>query len=166
MFDSFALCALVASLAPMPTHAGALCGVACQAAAVADAAKQNAPAAEPVTPAKPKIELVSVETAIVDRTNAERSRYGLPPLEVDESLMESARAHAQWMTRNQTMRHTSAAVAENIAMGQQDSQQAMSSWMGSSGHRANILNPSNHRIGVAAFQTASGVIFWCQQFRP
>ncbi len=155
MFDSLCSCALLAGLAPMQPHVGVVAGIAAQTAVVV-----------PSPAAKPKIELAAVEKAIVERTNAERARYGLALLEVDEGLMESAREHAQWMTRNQTLRHTSAPVAENIAMGQQDSQQALASWMGSSGHRANILNPAHRRIGVAAFQTASGIIFWCQQFRP
>jgi uncharacterized protein YkwD len=122
--------------------------------------------AEPAPASQPKIELVSIEKDVVERTNAERTRFGLPPLQVDVGLMQSARDHARWMMRNHVMQHTSAAVAENIAMGQQDGQQALASWMGSSGHRANILNPAHRRIGVAAFQAASGTIFWCQQFRP
>ena len=69
------------------------------------------------------------------------------------------------MTRNHAMVHTSRPVAENIAMGQPHSSDVVQSWMNSSGHRANILNPGHRRIGVAAYRTASGVIFWCQQFR-
>ena len=94
-----------------------------------------------------------------------RARYGLPPLEVDDRLMESARAHATWMTLNQTMQHTRQPVAENIAMGQRDSQEVVQCWMNSSGHRANILNGGHRRIGVAAYRTIQGTIFWCQQFR-
>jgi len=119
-----------------------------------------------VSPNKTKVQLVSIERSIVERTNAERARYGLPPLQVDEDLMKSAREHAQWMGRTRAFQHTRAAVAENIAMGQRDSNEALSSWMRSSGHRANILNPGHRRIGVAAFQTLEGLIYWCQQFRP
>ncbi len=107
-----------------------------------------------------------MERSIVDRTNAERARYGLPPLEVDVELVKSARAHAIWMTSNQTLRHTSQPVAENIAMGQRDCQEVVGTWMRSSGHRANILNRGHGRIGVAAYRIGEGVIFWCQQFRP
>ena len=42
---------------------------------------------------------------------------------------------------------------------------AIGGWMGSSGHRANILNRSYRRIGVAAYQSNGGTIYWCQQFR-
>jgi len=79
--------------------------------------------------------------------------------------MKSARDHCAWMTNNQAFRHTSQPVAENIAMGQQSPEDVLGSWMRSSGHRANILNGSHRRIGVAAYRTGHGVIYWCQQFR-
>jgi uncharacterized protein YkwD len=111
------------------------------------------------------VKLAAIEANIVSYTNEERVRFGLAPLEVDKELMESAREHAAWMTRNQSMVHTSQPVAENIAMGQPHSSEVVQCWMNSSGHRANILNPGHRRIGVAAYRTDGGVIFWCQQFR-
>jgi uncharacterized protein YkwD len=111
------------------------------------------------------VKLAAIEANIVSYTNQERARYGLPALEVDKELMETAREHAAWMTRYQAMVHTSRPVAENIAMGQPHSSDVVQCWMNSSGHRANILNPGHGRIGVAAYRTAGGVIFWCQQFR-
>ncbi len=112
-----------------------------------------------------KIRLVAIERSVVAATNANRAEYGLPPLEVDEDLMRSARRHCAWMTNNESMRHTSDPVAENIAMGQDSPESVLRTWMGSSGHRANILNGAFRRIGVAAYQTPRGVIFWCQQFQ-
>lgn len=108
--------------------------------------------------------LIPIERNLVLYTNAERARYGLPPLEVDPNLLRSARDHAAWMTRNQVLQHTRLPVAENIAMGQQSSREAVQSWMSSPGHRANILSRSYRRIGVAAYRTQAGTIFWCQQF--
>ena len=49
-------------------------------------------------------------------------------------------------------------------MGQNSSAEVINAWMNSSGHRANILNPSYTRIGVAAYVTPGGTIYWCQQF--
>ena len=69
------------------------------------------------------------------------------------------------MTRNRSMVHTRRAVAENIAMGQPHSSDVVRAWMNSSGHRANILSAGHRRIGVAAFRTEGGTIYWCQQFR-
>lgn len=111
------------------------------------------------------VTLAAIEANVVSYTNDERARYGLPPLKVDEELMATAREHAAWMTRTQNMVHTSRPVAENIAMGQPHSSDVVRAWMNSPGHRANILSAVNGRIGVAAFRTASGTIFWCQQFR-
>jgi uncharacterized protein YkwD len=118
------------------------------------------------TPAAKKtdLELRQIEKNIVAYTNQERQRYGLPPLTIDPGLVESARRHAIWMTSNQTLQHTSQPVAENIAVGQPTSQDVVRSWMNSSGHRANILSGGHGRIGVAAYRTAQGTIYWCQQF--
>ena len=112
------------------------------------------------------LELLPIEQNIVHYTNVQRAKYGLPALEVDESLMGTARKHASWMTRARNLVHTRLPVAENIAMGQRDSQEVVHAWMNSSGHRANILNRSHRHIGVAAYRTTSGTIYWCQQFRP
>lgn len=116
-------------------------------------------------PAKTKIKLVAIEKAIIEATNSERARYGLPPLEVDEELMQSAREHCTWMSRTGLLRHTSLPVAENIAMGQETTEEVLRSWMRSPGHRANILHGTYRRIGVAASRAPGGVMFWCQQFR-
>jgi uncharacterized protein YkwD len=105
-----------------------------------------------------------IEAKIIHRTNQERARYGRAPLALDLSLIKSARRHAIWMTRARTLRHTQAAVAETIATGQQSSAQVIRDWMNSPGHRANILNSSYTRIGVAAYRGSDGTTYWCQQF--
>jgi uncharacterized protein YkwD len=111
------------------------------------------------------VKLETIEANVVSYTNEERARYGLPPLQVDKELMDTAREHAAWMTRNYSMVHTWRPLAENIAMGQPHSSDAVRAWMNSSGHRANILNSGHRCIGVGAYRTESGTIFWCQQFR-
>jgi uncharacterized protein YkwD len=112
-----------------------------------------------------EFELLPIELNMVNYTNTQRAKYGLPKLKVDYDLMKSARKHASWMARNRRLVHTSRPVAENIAMGQPHSLSAVRAWMNSSGHRANILSRGHGRIGVAAYRTVSGTIFWCQQFR-
>ena len=121
-------------------------------------------AADPAAPKK--LELLAVEQNIVDCTNAERAKYGLPAFVVDAGLVATARRHCLWMTTYRQLVHTNIGVAENIAMGQRSSQDVVRCWMNSSGHRANILNNGHRRIGVAAFQTPEGTIYWCQQFTP
>jgi uncharacterized protein YkwD len=120
---------------------------------------------------KPVVKTVSyqffpTEVSVVEHTNSERARHGLPPLALDPSLTQTARQQAWWMTRNRTMQHGNFPVAENIAMGQRSSGEVVSSWMNSSGHRANILNRGHRRIGVAAYTTPEGTTYWCQQFAP
>ena len=111
------------------------------------------------------LELLTIEQNVIAHTNSQRARYGLPPLQVDGRLMQSARRHASWMASRLSLRHTTAAVAENIAMGQSSSHEAVHDWMSSSGHRANILNSGHSRIGVGAYRGANGQIYWCQQFQ-
>ncbi len=122
-----------------------------------------APATPPATTAK--FEILAVEQSIVDNTNAQRARYGLPALAIDPNLMASARRHGNWMASYRQMVHSNMGVAENIAMGQANAQQVLSTWMNSSGHRANILG-GYRRIGVSAYCSPEGTIYWCQQFMP
>ncbi len=117
------------------------------------------------SPDEKVVKLIAIERNIIDYTNQERVRYGLQPLKMAPDLVRSARRHAIWMTQNRSLQHTREAVAENIAMGQRDSAEAVGDWMNSPGHRANILNSRYRRIGVAAYRTPEGTIYWCQQFR-
>jgi uncharacterized protein YkwD len=107
-----------------------------------------------------------VEENLLKLTNNQRRAYGLPPLRVDPRLVDSARKHARWMASRHALVHTSQPVAENIAMGQRGTRQAIESWMSSSGHRANILNAGHRRIGVAWAAASNGTFYWCQQFGP
>ncbi|MEX1224469.1 MAG: CAP domain-containing protein [Pirellulales bacterium] len=109
-------------------------------------------------------DLHAVELAVVEKTNRERARYGLRPLRLDRRLLHSARRHCAWMCNTGAFQHTTAPVAENIAMGQNSSEEAMRSWMNSSGHRANILNAGYSRIGVSAYRGNNGRVYWVQQF--
>jgi uncharacterized protein YkwD len=108
--------------------------------------------------------LLTIERNVIEQTNVQRARFGLPPLQTDWQLQNSARRHAAWMATRRIMQHTTATVAENIAVGQYSSHQAVQDWMNSSGHRANILNSGYTRIGAAAYRGADGQIYWCQQF--
>ena len=120
---------------------------------------QQRVANKPVAP-----DVLPLENAVIQRTNQERVRRGLRPLAIDFGLLASARKHAAWMTRRHSLQHTNQPVAENIAMGQNSSDEVVRDWMSSPGHRANILNASYSRIGVAAYTSTSGTVYWCQQF--
>ena len=111
-----------------------------------------------------KIELHPWEKQIVDLTNAERARHGLPALQVDQNLMNMSRRHNGWMANTGYFSHSGMPVSENIALGQASPGSAVNTWMNSSGHRANILKNGIHRIGVSAFRSRSGAVYFTQQF--
>lgn len=103
------------------------------------------------------------EKNVVERTNAQRARYGLAPLKISKRLVNQARRHAQWMARTGNFQHGNDGVAENIAWGQSGSAEAVGDWMNSSGHRANILGGYTH-MGAAWARGSDGRLYWVQQF--
>ena len=54
--------------------------------------------------------------------------------------------------------------AENIARGYTTADAVMQGWMGSTGHRANILNCSLKAIGVGVARSKDGQLYWTQDF--
>jgi len=127
------------------------------------AASGPARAKDPQIASATGVSLSSMESGAISRTNEARARRGLAPLAADASLMNGARRQAAWMARNRNLSHGQG-VTENIAMGQSSAAEAVSDWMRSDGHRANILG-SHTRIGVAMARAADGTVYWCQQFR-
>nr|MCR5181517.1 cell wall-binding repeat-containing protein [Clostridia bacterium] len=102
----------------------------------------------------------------------ERQKVGAAPLVMDESLLESAMHRAAetvilgshgrpdgtlCFTINSQMR------AENYAWGFNSSQSVMDGWMGSPGHKANILNGEYKGIGVGVIKY-NGAYYWIQCF--
>ncbi|BDG43235.1 CAP domain-containing protein [Saccharococcus caldoxylosilyticus] len=122
--------------------------------------------------------LKAYEQQVVDLTNKERAKYGLPPLKVDLALSKVAREKSRDMAVNHYFSHYSptygspfemmrkfgisyTAAGENIAKGQRTPQEVVAAWMNSEGHRANILNKNYTHIGVGFEE--NGYI-WTQQF--
>src|SRR5262245_33790598 len=62
------------------------------------------------TPASVSLAITLTEQNIIAHTNAQRQRYGLPPLTLDPALLKSARGHASWMASVRSLTHTSAMV--------------------------------------------------------
>ena len=106
---------------------------------------------------------------LVEATNRARAEYGLAPLWVNDTLMNSAATHARDMaTRNYFSHWTpegwdaatriygwgyrrGAGIGENIAAGQSSPWDVVQSWLASPGHRANLLNPAFHSLGVGHY---------------
>lgn len=109
--------------------------------------------------------LTAEEKEMIQMVNQERTRRGLNALEVDMDLVKVARVKGQDMVNNHYFSHTSPtygspftmmetfgikyrAAAENIAQNRSVSL-AHSSFMNSSGHKANILNSTYSHVGIA-----------------
>ncbi len=118
---------------------------------------------------------------VVDRTNAERARHGLPPLAADARLTAAAQAHSADMVRRGFFAHESPdgsqvwdravaagyayrKVAENIAAGQRTADEVVHGWMHSPGHRANILDRDLTQIGVGRAEGGPHGVYWTQVF--
>lgn len=76
-------------------------------------------------------------------------------MHLNRGLSRLARNHSKWMAGGRHIFHDPDAGFENVAYiyhpGLSDWELAESfhrQWMGSSGHRANILHPSNNSIGI------------------
>ena len=116
-------------------------------------------------------------TEVVERTNAVRARYGLAPLTIDPRLTQAAHAHSSDQAAHGRMSHTGtngstiadrvdasgypwSRIAENVAAGQRTAADVTDAWLGSSGHRANMLNGSLVHVGVAVVRSSSGTPYW------
>lgn len=115
---------------------------------------------------------------VIDLTNAERSKNGLPGLTLDNQLCGVAQKKSVDMQQNNYFSHTSPtygspfdmmrdfgvtynSAGENIAQGQQTPQAVVQAWMNSEGHRKNILSNSFTHIGVGYEQNGN---HWTQMF--
>ena len=119
---------------------------------------------------------------VVSLTNAQRKSAGLNALKSSGQLTMLAQLKAEDMAKNGYFSHTSPTygsafdmmkaygvsyktAGENIAKGQKSAQSVINGWMGSSGHRANILNSSYTEIGVGYAQDRNGNTYWVQIFK-
>ncbi|MDR1412784.1 MAG: CAP domain-containing protein [Actinomycetes bacterium] len=98
-------------------------------------------------------------------TNEQRAEAGLPALGMHIDLVPVAMLRArECCLRFSHTRPNGRSVSdalppgiggagENIAIGQRSPAEVVAGWMNSPGHRANILNPNYHSIGVGVFAT-------------
>jgi uncharacterized protein YkwD len=129
---------------------------------------------------KEAFKLSDDERAVLDLTNAERQKAGLPAFRPSAQLFEAARSHAANMARQGSLDHflggttpagrilgtgyRFSACGENIAWNQASPRDAIASWMNSYGHRGNVLNGGYTEIGVAMAKSARGERYWIQVF--
>lgn len=112
--------------------------------------------------------------------NTERSKQGLPPLAFDNKLGDVARAHSQDMLQRGYFSHYTPEgkspfdrmeaagidyqyAGENLALAPTTTL-AMQGLMNSPGHRANILNPNFHAIGIGVIDGGIYGMMYSQEF--
>ncbi|MFD2236135.1 CAP domain-containing protein [Aureimonas populi] len=114
------------------------------------------------------------------QVNAFRRANGLSELSVDERLNRAAAEQSNAMAARDRMSHDVigplprrlgavgydwAATAENLGRGYPSYSAAMEGWIGSPGHRRNLMNPNVTEVGFAAARdTRSGRPYWTQIF--
>jgi hypothetical protein len=128
--------------------------------------------------------LPNVVQQVIELTNRERLKAGLPALKRQSNLQQSATWMAHDMLDNHYFDHHDSggrsmvsritdfkyseysALGENIAMGQRTPQEVVEGWMNSPGHRANILSANYSEIGVGYVPTSSRGTggYWVQDF--
>jgi uncharacterized protein YkwD len=126
--------------------------------------------------------LAGQETEVIRLVNVERDRAGCGTVKLDTKLRTAIRLHVQelgthgdlylshvsddgrdFVARAKEQGYNDPG-GENVARGQRDAADVMTSWMNSDGHRANILNCSFKAIGVGAVKGVDGSIVWGQIF--
>ncbi|MGY1708122.1 CAP domain-containing protein [Geodermatophilus sp. SYSU D00758] len=135
-------------------------------------------AGAPVAAAQPAAD-PAAEDGVLTLVNAARAEAGCGALAPDEGLAAVARAHSADMRDRDYFSHTDpdgldpfdraeaagidTARAENIAYGQADAQAVVTAWLGSEGHRANILDCDLRTMGVGVAEGPGGP-WWTQLF--
>ncbi len=147
-------------------------------AALAGCTKDSPPPAEPTfyqDLSKPDTKLDAAAAASM--ISGYRSNNGLGPVTVDPELMRMASEQASAMAAHDKMDHdigrpfqdrirnspfAGAVAVENISAGYHTLAEAFSGWRDSPPHRANMLNKSVTRIGIAAAHAPNSKykVFW------
>ena len=158
--------------------AGVICG-ALTAAALTGCARQDSPPPEQPTfyqdlaHTDAKVDAAAAASMI----SGFRSNNGLGPVVVDPELMRFASDQARAMAAHDKMDHDvarpfaerirnaglgSSVAVENISAGYHTLAEAFSGWRDSPPHRANMLNRSVTRMGIAAVYApaAKYKVFW------
>lgn len=141
------------TLVPLAAVAALAFAAACTTGGTVTPVATGAPAPAPALAVAP---VAGGDAALLALVNDFRAAQGRPPLSSDAALAAAARAHAQDMVSAGFFSHTGSngstvgtrlraagcdwsGAAENIAQGQTSPEAAMTTWINSAGHRANLL---------------------------
>lgn len=114
--------------------------------------------------------------------NSQRAAVGAPALGWCATLAAAAQGHSADQAGRSTMSHTGgdgsdigtranrsgydgwSTLGENVAYGYRSVAAVMTGWMGSDGHRQNLLNPAFTHVGFGLAVAADGTPYWTQDF--
>lgn len=114
---------------------------------------------------------------VIASVNYQRKAAGLAPLAAQAALERAAQDHACDNAATGRMSHAGSdgstlpqrlkrvgyafrAASENVAEGFMDAPSVMAGWMGSKGHRRNILDRGVAEIGIGLALGRGGTVFW------
>jgi uncharacterized protein YkwD len=158
--------------------AGVICGALIAAALAGCARQDNPPPDQPTFYQDLAQEDAKVDAAAAaSMISGYRSNNGLGPVVVDPVLMQFAADQARAMAAHDKMDHDAArpfadrirsaglgssVAVENISAGYHSLAEAFSGWRDSPPHRANMLNRSATRMGIAAVYAPASKykVFW------
>jgi uncharacterized protein YkwD len=136
----------------------------------------STPVAEPRA-----LTLGELMTSVIDHTNKERSRVGVPRLVENDRLVMIAQEMAQDLAKTGRLSHTDSkgrglsvrvdaggyhwsTIGENVAYGYPSPQEVVQGWIKSPGHYQNLVSNQFTEIGIGVAADAKGRIFWAQVF--
>ncbi len=112
-------------------------------------------------------------SSVAAATNAQRVAAGLKPLAI-RSCSVPANYAVKLATENALYHNNlmnvlngcggGTTAGENIARGYSSVAGVTAGWMGSAGHKANILNPNYKSIFVGVAQSSNGTYYWVENF--
>ena len=132
------------------------------------------------TPSEPEwVDLDAYAQEVLTLTNARREAAGLNPLSADPVLTEMAMLRARELEESYSHTRPSGENCktvfrefetdlrfwgENAAKGNRTPEAVMEAWMGSQGHRENLLREDAEYLGVGVWQDEDGILYWVQLF--
>lgn len=130
--------------------------------------------AQPAPAPVPARSVPTYSDRVLALTNAERTSRSLRPLAFSSCADGYADSWATSLLRVGSLTHQALApilsscgasrVGENVAYGNVTPEQLVAMWMGSAGHRANILNAAFTHLGVGTVSAATGRVYGVQVF--
>ena len=106
---------------------------------------------------------------VIRLTNEEREKNGLPTLEMDADLMALAEIRAEEVSTKYSHERPDGSHVVQMGYGENvgakaSAEKQVTSWMGSEGHRTNILLDRYTKIGVGCYRADNGKHYWVQIF--